>query len=108
LKVVARARSASMTAETAPQPVRQVRAQDNDEHMVRYWVLVAAVAHMVLRDRRFHATIITGAIGAVALAEMLKNNQARPARRVAAWYKRLGASEELARVRQALEPGKHS
>jgi hypothetical protein len=44
----------------------------------------------------------------VALAEVIKNNQARPARRAAAWYTRLGASQELARARQALEPGTRS
>jgi hypothetical protein len=96
-----------MTVEVAAQPVRQVRAQDDGPDMVRYWVLVAAVAHMVLRDRRFHVTIITGAIGALALVELLKNNQARPARRAAAWYKKVGVSQELARARQALEPGQH-
>ena len=94
-----------MTAETTP---RQVRAQDDHQHVVRHWVLLAAVMHMLLRDRRFHATVITGAIGAVALAELIKNNQARPARRAAAWYNRRGASQELARARQALEPGKRS
>lgn len=67
-----------MTAEAAAQPVRQVRAQDDGPDMVRYWVLVAAVAHLVLRDRRFHVAMIAGAIGVVALAELLKNNQARP------------------------------
>jgi hypothetical protein len=97
-----------MTAEAAAQPVRQVRTQDDGPDTIRYWVLVAAVAHMVLRDRRFHVAMITGGIGAVALAQLLKNNQARPARRAAAWYKEHGVRQELARARQALEPGQHS
>jgi ABC-type phosphate/phosphonate transport system permease subunit len=80
-----------MTAETAPQPERQVRAQGAHQQMVRYGILLAAVAHVLVRDRRFRATVITGAIGAVALASLVKNNQVRPVRRVAHWYKELGA-----------------
>ena len=51
-------------------------------------------------------TVITGAIGACALASLLKNNQARPVRRAGGWYKRIGGSNELQRARRALEPGK--
>jgi hypothetical protein len=87
-----RNRSAYMTAETAPQPERQVRAQGAHQQMVRYGILLAAVAHVLVRDRRFQATVITRAIGAVALASLIKNNQVRPARRVAHWYNELGAS----------------
>ena len=76
--------------------------------VVLAWYAMAAVMHMLLRDRRFHATVITGAIGAVALAELIKNNQARPARRAVTWYKRLGTSQELARARQDPGPGKRS
>jgi hypothetical protein len=108
-----------MTAETAPQPERQVRAQGAHRQMVRYGILLAAVAHVLLRDRRFHATVITRAIGAVALASLAKNNQARPVRRAVHWYNKLGASQELARARpqarqdlaragQALERSKRS
>lgn len=43
--------------------------------MVRYGILLAAVAHVLLRHRRFHATVITRAVGAVALASLAKNNQ---------------------------------
>ena len=108
-----------MTAETAPQPDQQAHAQGTDEQKARYGVLLMALAHVLLRDRRFHVTVITGAIGAVALADLLKNNQARPVRRAASWYRRLGASQELARVQtqarqeltragQAMERGKRS
>lgn len=75
-----------MTAETAPQPDRQVRAQGDSQKMVRYGILVAAVQYLLLHDRRFHVAVITGAIGAVALAGLIKNNQARPVRRAASWY----------------------
>lgn len=64
-----------MTAETAPQPERQVRTQGAHQQMVRYGILLAAVAHVLLRHRRFHATVITRAVGAVALASLAKNNQ---------------------------------
>lgn len=108
-----------MTAETAPQPERQVRAQGAHQQMVRYGILLAAVAHVLLRDRRFRATVITGAIGAVALASLVKNNQVRPVRRAVHWYDKIGASRELARVHprarqelartgQALERSKRS
>jgi hypothetical protein len=109
-------RSASMTAETAPQPKRQMRAQGAYQRMTRYCML-AAVAHVLLRDRRFHATVITRTIWAVALASLVKNNEVRPVRRAIHWYSRLGASKtlarerpqarrELARAGQALEAGK--
>jgi len=47
-----------------------------------------------------------GAIGVVALAQVGRDNQARPVRRAASWYKTHGVSHELASVREALEPGK--
>jgi hypothetical protein len=108
-----------MTAETAPQPERQVNTQDAHEQMVRYGVLLVALAQVLLRDRRFHVAVVTGAIGAVALVSLVKNNQARPVRRAASWYTRHGAGQELARARtearqelaragQAVERGKRS
>jgi hypothetical protein len=93
--------------------------------MVGYWIMLATVSH-VLRDRGFQAKVITGAIGAVALAQLGRDNQARPVRRAAGWYSKLGVSEELAsvrasgelarahvgeelaKVREALEPGPSS
>jgi hypothetical protein len=106
-----------MTAKTAPPAERQVRVQGADQPTVRYCILLAAVAHVLLRDHRFHARVITRAIGAVALASLVKNNQARPVRRAAHWYTKLGASrklalarpqvhQELARAGQALEAGR--
>ena len=97
-----------MMAETAPRPVRPVRAHDDNQNRASYWVLAMAVGHLLLHDRRFHATVVTGVIGAVALADLLKNNHARPMRRVAAWYGGAGASQGLARARRAVEPGKRS
>jgi hypothetical protein len=66
--------------------------------------MLATVRH-ILQDRRFQETVIVGAIGVVALAQVGRDNQARPVRRAASWYKRHGVSHELARVREALEPG---
>jgi hypothetical protein len=108
-----------MTAETAPQPEEQVRARISHQEMARYGIVLAAVAHMLLHDRRFHAAVITGAIGTYALASVIKNNQARPVRRTFHWYSKLGASKKLARAHQqarqelvragqALEAGKRS
>ncbi len=73
--------------------------------MVRYGIWLAVVTR-ILGDRRFQATVITGVIGAYALASLIKNNQARPVRRAAAWYERIGGSKELHRAQRALEPGK--
>jgi hypothetical protein len=95
-----------MTAETAPQPERQVRAQGGSRKMVGYGVVVAAVPYMLLHDRRLHVAVITGAIGAVALAEVIKNNEARPVRRAASWYWKAGTGRKLARAGRALEAGK--
>jgi hypothetical protein len=91
-----------MTAQTTRRPER---GQETRPRMVRYWIMLATVSH-VLRDRRFQARMITGAIGAVALAQLGRDNQARPVRRAASWYSKLGVSEEqAARVREALEEG---
>jgi hypothetical protein len=89
----------SMTAETAPWPERQARTQDPTGQTVRYGILLAAVAHTLLHDHRFHAAVIMRAMGTVALASLIKNNQARPVRRFVHWYDKLGASQELARAR---------
>jgi hypothetical protein len=108
-----------MTAETAPRPGWQVRAQDSYQQKVRYGIVLAALAHMLLRDRRFHVTVIVSVIGAVALNDLIKNNQARPVRRAASWYNSMGASkelasahprarQELARAGQTLKAGKRS
>src|SRR6516225_2908793 len=93
-------RRASMTAETAPQPERQVRAQGGYQQMVRYGIVLAAVVHMLLHDRRFHVAVITGAIGTYVLASVIRNNEARPVRRAFHWYSDFGASEKLARGHQ--------
>lgn len=89
-----------MTAQTR----RPDGAKGSRPRMVRYWIMAATVTH-VLRDRRFQARMITSAIGAVALAQLGRDNQARPVRRVAGWYSKLGVKEELAKVVEALEPG---
>jgi|SRR6516162_7522729 len=108
-----------MTAETAPHPEEQVRAQIGHQELARYGIVLAAVMHMLLHDRRFHAAVITRAIGTYVLASVIKNNQARPVRRSIHWYSKLGASnklargrrqagQELARAGQALEAAKRS
>ena len=90
-----------MTAETTRRPER---TQETRPRMVRCWIVLATVSH-VLRDRGFQAKVITGAIGAVALAQLGRDNQARPVRRAAGWYSKLSISEEVTRVREALEEG---
>ena len=57
------------------------------DRTVRYGIWLA-VAIRILGDRRFQASVITGAIGAYALASLAKNNQAQPVRRAIRWYKR--------------------
>jgi hypothetical protein len=91
-----------MTAETTRRPVRKETFR---QRMVRYWIMLATVTH-VLRDRRFQSKAITVAIGAVALAQLGRDNQARPLRRATGWYSKLGVTQELARVFEDLEPGR--
>ena len=102
-----------MTAETAPGQAWATPGGPAEpgptrpglsERMARYGIWFAVVTR-ILGDRRFQATVITCAIGAYALASLLKNNQARPMRRAGGWYKRVGGSNELQRARRALEPG---
>ena len=68
-----------MTAGTAQRPVRTPGVR---QRMVRYWIVLATVRH-ILQDRRFQETVIVGAIGVVALAQVGRDNQARPVRRAA-------------------------
>ena len=74
--------------------------------MVKYGVWLVVVTRR-LGDRRFLTEVITRAIGAYALASLIKNNQVRPMRRAAHWYTGVGASKKLDRARRAVEPGKH-
>ena len=67
------------------------------------------ITHIVLHDRRFQASVITRAIGAYALGNLAKNNQARPLRRVTAWYNLQGQAHDvqvLRRGRRALRSGR--
>ena len=88
-----------MTAETTRRPVRKETFR---QRIVRYWIMLATVTH-VLRDRRFQSKVITVAIGAVALAQLGRDNQARPLRRAASWYSMVGVRQELGRVAETLE-----
>ena len=91
-----------MTAETTQRPVR---TQSFRQRMVGRWIMLATVTE-VLRDRRFQEKAITVVIGAVALAQLGRDNQARPVRRAASWYSKLGVKEELAKVGDTLELAK--
>ncbi len=76
--------------------------------MARYGIWLAVITHIVLHDRGFQATVITGVIGTYAVANVIKNNQARPVRRAIAWYEVKGEvhdMEVLHRGRRALKPG---
>ena len=111
-----------MTAKTAPgragaspgPPAKPGLAQPSlPDRMARYGVWLAVITHLLLRDRRFHVSVITGAIGSYALGSVFKNNQARPLRRVTAWYNvrgqfhdiEQGLEEVLHHEQPALKPG---
>ena len=102
-----------MTAETAPGqarattggpagsgPEREARPPGFPDRVARYGILVAVVTRS-LGDRRFQASVITRAIGAYALASLIKNNEARPVRRAAAWYERLGDLRDIQKLPRA-------
>ncbi len=107
-----------MTAETAPGrawgapggPAEPGPARPGlPDRMARDGIWLAVITHILLHDRRLQATVITGVIGAYALASVAKNNQAQPVRRAIAWYNVRGevrGMEELHRGRRALKPGK--
>ena len=107
-----------MTAETAPGqawgtlggPAESGPARPSlADRIARYGVWLAVITHILLHDRRFQATVITGVIGTYALASATKNNQVRPVRRAVAWYNVRGevhSMEALHRGRRALKPGK--
>ena len=106
-----------MTTETAPGlaevmpggPAKPGPARPSlPDRMARYGIWVAVITHIVLHDRRFHATVITGVIGAYALGSVTKNNQARPVRRAIAWYDVQSQAHDvkvLRRGRRALRSG---
>ena len=102
-----------MTAETAPGqpgattggpagpgPARPARPPGLPDRMVRYGIWLAVLTRS-LGDRRFQASVITRAIGAYALASLIKNNEARPVRRAAAWYERLGDLRDIQKLPRA-------
>ena len=107
-----------MTGQTAPGqawgtpggPAEPGPAQPGlPDRMARYGIWLAVITRILLHDRRFHATVITGVIGTYALASVIKNNQAQPVRRAVAWYNVRGevhGMEVLHRGRRALKPGK--
>ena len=107
-----------MTAEMAPGPAwgtPEGAAEPGPappslpDRMARYGTWLAVITHILLHDRRFHVTVITGVIGTYALASVTKNNQARPVRRAVAWYNVRGevhGMKVLHRGRRALKPGK--
>jgi hypothetical protein len=97
-----------MTAEATPRLERQVRAQGGYQQMVRRGIVLAAMVHMLLHDRRVQVAAITAAIGAVSLAELIRNSEARPMRRATSWYWGLGGSRELPGTGQVPEAGKRS
>ena len=79
------------------------------DRIARYGMWVAMLTHILLHDRRFQRTVITGVIGTYALASVIKNNQAQPVRRAVAWYNVRGevhGMETLHRGRRALKPAK--
>ena len=106
----------SMTAEMAPGqawgapggPAEPGPARPSlPDRMARYGIWLAVITHILLHDRRFQATVITGVIGTYALVSVIKNNQARPVRRAVAWYNVQGevhGMKVLHRGRQALKP----
>jgi hypothetical protein len=105
-----------MTAETAPGQARATPAGPAEpgparpslpDRMAGYGIWLAVITHILLHDRRFQATVITGVIGTYALASVIKNNQAQPVRRAVAWYNVRGEvhdMEVLHRGRRALKP----
>jgi hypothetical protein len=93
-----------MTAETAHSPAGTSPGGPAEpgparpsppDRMARYGIWIAVVTHIVRHDRRFQAAVITGAIGTYALASVTKNNQARPLRRVTAWYNAQGQFHDM-------------
>src|ERR1041385_8636870 len=81
-----------MTAETAsgqagPGAAETGQPPSLSDRAVRYGIWLAVVIR-ILGDRRFQASVITGAIGMNALASGIKTNQARPRRRAIRWYSR--------------------
>ena len=99
----------TMTGDPArPRPAGEARQPGLLDRVVRYGIWLAVVTRC-LGDRRFQASVITGVIGAYALASVIKNNQARPVRRAIHWYNMEGQirdAKELHHTRQAVQPGK--
>ena len=97
------------TAETVSSRAEPGPARPSlSDRLARYGTWIAVLTHIVLHDRRFQASVVTGVIGAYALGSVAKNNQARPLRRVTAWYNVQGQVHDakvLRRGRRALKPG---
>jgi hypothetical protein len=99
---------ATIGGPAGPGPGREARPPSLPDRIVRYGVWLAVVTRN-LGDRRLLVSIITGAIGAYALASVIKNNQARPVRRAIHWYNVEGQiqnAEARHHARQAVKPDK--
>ena len=98
-----------MTGDPAgSRPAREARRPGLPDRVVRYGIWLAVVTRS-LCDRRFQASVITGVIGAYALASLIKNNQARPVRRAIHWYSMEGQIRDAKgphHARQAVQPDK--
>ena len=91
-----------------PGPEREARSPSLPDRIVRYGIWLAVGARC-LGDRRFQASVITGAIGVYALFSVIKNNQARPVRRAIHWYNVEGQIHDakvIHHTRPAVKPGK--
>ncbi len=91
-----------------PRPAREARPPSLPDRIVRYGIWLAVVIRC-LGDGINTGRVITGAIGAYALASVIKNNQAPPVRRAIHWYNVEGQIHDvkvLHQARQAVKPDK--
>ena len=79
---------------------REARQPGLPDRTVRYGIW-AAVAMRSLVDHRFVTSVITRALGVYALFSVIKNNQARPMRRVIHWYNIRGQVHGIKALHQA-------
>lgn len=75
-------------------PERRVSLSARVEGLTRYGVWLVVMSNLP-GERRFQVGLITKVVGALAVASLLKNNQARPVRRAINWYNVRSQVEEV-------------
>jgi len=73
--------------EPAPAPAAPPRAGGRQRNMIMVWIGLSTV-YRLLRDHRFHISVVTIVIAVVAISRAAQENNSRNMERLVAWTKK--------------------